>query len=257
MTQLRNSYAMIFNHLITLEYAMQNQTVVVLGGSSGIGLAVAQAAAALGAKVIICSRSAEKLEQARQAIVGEVESVAFDMTDPASVNQAFEQISSLDHLVATAVADENKKRGRFTEIDRETAHSSFDKFWGYFYAAQAAASSIQAGGSITLLSGASAFKPPKSGMSVLASVNGAIATLGRALAIELAPIRVNVVSPGAVDTPVWNEQERTSLIHWMQESLPVQQIGTPEHIAQSVLYCMTNPYTTGIILHVDGGLMLT
>jgi NAD(P)-dependent dehydrogenase (short-subunit alcohol dehydrogenase family) len=235
---------------------MQNQTVVVLGGSSGIGLAVAQAASKLGAKVVICSRSAEKLEQSRQTIQGDVEAIAFDMTDLTSVNQAFEQIGSLDHLVATAVADENKKRGRFTDLDRETAHSSFDKFWGYFHAAQAAVPRIKPGGSVTLLSGASAFKPPSSGMSVLASVNGAIATLGRALAIELAPIRVNVVSPGAVDTPVWDEQQRNSLVKWMQESLPVQHVGTPEDIAQSVIYCMTNRYTTGVILHVDGGLML-
>jgi NAD(P)-dependent dehydrogenase (short-subunit alcohol dehydrogenase family) len=175
---------------------MQNQTVVVLGGSSGIGLAVAQAASALGAKVIICSRSAEKLEQAQQTIQGDVDVIAFDMTDPMSVNRAFEQIGSLDHLAATAVADENKKRRRFTELNRETAVSSFDKFWGYFHATQAAVSRINPGGSITLLSGASAFKPPSSGMSVLAAVNGAIATLGRALAIELAPIRVNVVSCG-------------------------------------------------------------
>jgi NAD(P)-dependent dehydrogenase (short-subunit alcohol dehydrogenase family) len=124
---------------------MQGQTVVVLGGSSGIGLAVAQAASALGAKVFICSRSAEKLEQARQTISGDVEAIVFDMTDPMSVNRAFEQIGTLDHLVATAVADENKKRGRFTELDRETAHSSFDKFWGYFHATQAAVPRINPG----------------------------------------------------------------------------------------------------------------
>lgn len=235
---------------------MQNQKVVILGASSGIGLAVAQASAQLGAQVVICSRSREKLEQAKQLISGQVEIMPFDMTDQQAVQAAFNQIESLDHLVATAAADENKNRGRFVELDTTVVRGSFDKFWGYFHTAQAAVPYLNPQGSITLLSGASAFKPPKSGMSVLASVNGAVATLGRALAVELAPIRVNVVVPGAVDTSVWTPEERKSLVTWMREELPARHIGAPIDIAQSVIYLMTNLYTTGTTLHIDGGLSI-
>lgn len=235
---------------------MQNQKVVILGASLGIGLAVAQASAQLGAQVVMCSRSREKLEQAKQLISGQVEVVPFDMTDQQAVQAAFNRIGSLDHLVATAAADKNKNRGRFADLDAMVVRRSFDKFWGYFYAAQAAVPYFSSQGSITLLSGASAFKPPKSGMSVLASVNGAVATLGRALAVELAPIRVNVVVPGAVDTSVWTPAERESLVAWMREELPARHVGTPTDIAQSVVYLMTNLYTTGVTLHVDGGLSI-
>lgn len=235
---------------------MQNQKVVILGASSGIGLAVAQASAQLGAQVVMCSRSRDKLEQAKQFVSEQVEIVPFDMTDQQSVRAAFNQIGSFDHLVATAAADENKNRGQFVELNATIVHSSFDKFWGYFYAAQAAVPLLNLQGSITLLSGASAFKPPKSGMSVLASVNGAVATLGRALAVELAPIRVNVVVPGAVDTSVWTPAERESLVTWMHEELPARHVGTPTDVAQSVIYLMTNLYTTGTTLFVDGGLSI-
>jgi NAD(P)-dependent dehydrogenase (short-subunit alcohol dehydrogenase family) len=235
---------------------LRNKRVVIVGASSGIGLAVAQSCSAQGAHVILCSRSAEKLERARITLSGSAETSAFDMLNSSEVEQAFVGIGTLDHLLLTAVADENARRKPFRQLDMTTAQRSFDKFWGYFTVLQAAVPRMPATGSITLLSGASAFKPPKEGMAVLASANGAVATLGRALAAELAPIRVNVVSPGVVDTGVWADDQRISLATWAQESLPTRHLGQPEDIAHSIIFLMNNPYVTGIILHIDGGLNL-
>jgi NAD(P)-dependent dehydrogenase (short-subunit alcohol dehydrogenase family) len=238
---------------------LANQKVVIIGASSGIGLAVSHAVAREGANVVMCSRSLETLNHAKATVLGNVEGFAVDMTQESEVGQLFTQIGELDHLVITAAAHELDRRGRFAELATEQAQRSFDKFWGYFYVTRAAASKISSGGSITFLSGMSALKPAKEGMAVLAAVNGAIATLGRSLAIELAPIRVNVVAPGVVDTAVWDtlsEADYNSMITSMQQSLPVRRVGTAEDIAQSVIYLMTNLYTTGVVLPVDGGLLL-
>jgi NAD(P)-dependent dehydrogenase (short-subunit alcohol dehydrogenase family) len=237
-----------------------NKKIVIIGGSSGIGLAVTKAVIEQEAQVVVCGRSPEKLEQTKKIIGKNVETIPVDITKQEEVVRLFKQIELFDHLVITAATNENSKRGSFLKLDSATAHRSFDKFWGYFYAAQAAVPNINPGGSITLFSGASAFKPPKHGMAVLASVNGAVATLAKALAIELAPIRVNVVSPGIVDTPVWdsmNADNRAALMTWAKESLPTQHIGQPFDIAQGVLYLMNNRYTTGTVLHIEGGLLLT
>ncbi|NJR49756.1 MAG: SDR family oxidoreductase [Leptolyngbyaceae cyanobacterium CSU_1_3] len=240
--------------------SLENKTVVIIGASSGIGLALTHAIAREGAIVIMCSRSIDKLNHARETILGNVEVIAVDVTQESDVINLFAQIDSLDHLIITAATNELENRERFTELSTDKAQRSFDKFWGHFYAAREAAPKIALGGSITFFSGLSAFKPAKQGMAVLAAVNGAIATLGRSLALELAPIRVNVVAPGVVDTAVWDslsEAEYNAMIVGMQQSLPARHVGTADDIAQSVLYLMTNPYTTGIVLTVDGGLLLT
>jgi NAD(P)-dependent dehydrogenase (short-subunit alcohol dehydrogenase family) len=239
--------------------SLANQKVVIIGASSGIGLAVAHVVAREGANVVMCSRSLKTLNHAKATISGDVTGFAVDMTQESEVVQLFDQIGTLDHLVITAAANELDHRGRFTELTTEQAQRSFDKFWGHFYVARAAAPKLASGGSITFFSGVSALKPAQEGMAVLAAVNGAIATLGRSLAIELSPIRVNVVAPGVVDTAMWDtlpEADYNSMITSMQQSLPARRVGTAEDIAQSVVYLMTNAYTTGVVLPVDGGLLL-
>lgn len=227
--------------------------VLVVGGSSGIGLAVARAVAAEGAHVLIASRSAQKLEKAKAQVDGDAQTWPVDFSEEESVINFFGNVGALDHLVVTA---SEELVGPFLDLNSTIARRQFDsKYWVQYYAAKYGAPKLTDGGSITLFSGAASARPRPS-YSALASVNGAIEALGRALAVELAPTRVNVVSPSIIDTPVHTrlpDNERAAFFNSMVGSLPVQRIGTPEDVAQSVLYCMANGYTTGTILHVDGG----
>ncbi len=242
-----------------MQNLVEGKQVVILGGASGIGLAVASLSAEMGAKVTLLGRSPEKLHTARESIGHDADARVLDMLDEAAVNRVFRQLPSVDHLVLTAAADENANRAPFQQLDTARAQHSFSKFWGYFFVSRAAAGRIAKDGTITLFSGESAFKPPKEGMSVLSAVNGAVATFARALAAELAPVRVNAISPGIVNTGVWGEEQskpRDEQRSWAETTLPTRRMGQPEDVAQAVLYLMTNPYTTGTVLHVDGGLSL-
>ncbi len=236
-------------------------TVVVVGASSGQGLAVSRAAAAHGARVVMASRTASTLQAAAAEIEGDVASIVTDMLDPASIAALFESVGELDHLVVTAVADEVKNRCRFVEMTDEIASRSLDKFWGSFNAARAAAPRIRAGGSITLTSSVAAFNPPADGgFAVMNAASAAVNTLGRSLAAELKPVRVNVIAPGVVDSGVWNamsEQDRNHFRSDYGKSLPVGHIGQPGELAAAFIYMMTNTYTTGTVLPVDGGALLT
>lgn len=235
---------------------LQGKRVAVVGGSSGIGMAVAVLSTTAGAQVTLISRSEPKLREAQASFATPPDVLPLDMLDEAAVNAAMAQLGPIDHLVLTAVADENARRKPYATLDTVTAQQTFGKFWGYFFLTRATAPYLQPGGSITLVSGASALKPAKSGTAMLAAVNGAVATLGRALAVELAPIRVNVVTPGAVDTPVWTADQRAGLVAWAEQALPVARLGQPDDIARSIVFLMTNPYATGVNLIVDGGLLL-
>ncbi len=237
--------------------ALQNKTVVVIGASSGIGAAVARLAAEQGAKVVMLSRSADKLAAAAKGISGQVQTVAVDMLDEVGLVRSVSSLETIDHLVLTAVADENKRRNAIAALTSEQMERSLDKLRGFFFAVRAAASKMtQHGGSIVLTSGASALKPPKEGMSILAAVNASVIAFGHALALEMAPIRVNTITPGVVDTPVWNADERARIKVWAESSeLPAQRFGQPSDIAEAVLFLMMNPYVTGHNLVVDGGLV--
>jgi NAD(P)-dependent dehydrogenase (short-subunit alcohol dehydrogenase family) len=237
---------------------LSDKRIVVVGGSSGIGLATVRATAREGADVIMVSRNADKLEAAKHGIAGRVSSRAVDMLDVAAVHALLDELKFMDHLVLTAVANESKLRGRVVEITDETFERSLDKFRGFFHFVRAAAPKIRPSGSITITSGDSALKPPREGMSVLAAVNAAVATFSRALSLELAPVRVNAVSPGVVDTSVRSPAEREQVKAWAESAqLPAQHFGQPDDIAHAMIFLMTNPYVTGHLLVVDGGLVAT
>jgi len=238
--------------------SLVGKTILVVGASSGIGLATARQTAALGAHVVMISRSLEKLEEAARTVDGSREMHAMDMLDEAAVADLLSKINTIDHLVLTAVADENKRRGRLRDLTMEQMERSFDKFRGYFLVARAASQKVAMKGSITFISGASALKPPRDGMSVLAAVNAAIVTFARALALELAPVRVNVVTPGVVDTGVWDAEQRLRTKAWAESAdLPAQRFGQPDDIAEAIVFLMNNPYMTGHNLVIDGGLTAT
>ena len=233
--------------------SIEGKTVVVIGGSSGIGLATAKAAAAAGARVVIAGRSQARLETAQAAAGAEVEGRLLDITDPGAVRRFFESLDRVDHLVVTTVA---RAGGPILELDLEAARRAFEtKFWGALEAVRAAVPRLGWEGSITLTAGAAAWSPMPGG-AITAAVNGAIAALVRTLAVELAPVRVNAVSPGIVRTPTWDAipaEQRTAMYEKVGRHLPAGRIGEPEDVAQAYLFLMENGFATGTVVHVDGG----
>jgi len=233
---------------------IENESAVIIGGSSGMGLAIAKEAADAGAAVIIAGRSQNKLDDARRAISGDVITHIVDLSDEGSVKKLFGSIGSFDHLV---ISGSSVKTGQLRELSLADARASMDsKFWGAYMAARYA--QIRPKGSITLFSGILS-RRPSPGLAGLAAINAAVEALGRALAVELAPIRVNVVSPGLTDTPAYatmSDDARKGMFAAVAKRLPVGRIGKPEDIASLTLELMRNSFLTGIVVDVDGGAML-
>ncbi|MEU5994645.1 SDR family oxidoreductase [Spirillospora sp. NPDC047418] len=230
-------------------------SVVVLGGSSGIGLATARSALAAGAEVTIASRSRERLAQTAADLPGS-RAVPCDMRDENQVKGLFAAVGRIDHLVITAA---EVGIGPALEVEKADVQCNFDtRVWGSFFAAKHAAPRMTAGGSITLMSGVAAWRGLP-GEAVGAASVGAIEAFGRALAVELAPIRVNTLCPGLVDTTLLDEvlgDQRNSIVQHFAEKLLVGRIGKPAEIAHAALFLMTNGYVTGTTLHIDGGHLL-
>ena len=235
---------------------LQGQRVVVIGGSSGMGLAAAKMAASEGATVVIASRSAEKLQRAKAQIQGNVEVFTVDVTQEGSVKEFFSKVGEFNHLTTPG---NEAAMGRFLDLDIQKAKAAFDsKFWGQYRAAKYGAPKMRPNGSITFFAGIWSQRPVLGG-SVVTAINSAIEGLGRALALELAPIRVNTVSPGIVDTPIYSgmtPEKREAMFKEIAASIPAKRIAKPEEIAQTVLYLMSNGYSTGNTLYVDGGTTL-
>ncbi|MFC1579514.1 SDR family oxidoreductase [Thermodesulfobacteriota bacterium] len=236
--------------------SLKEKKAVVIGGSSGIGMAISKTLLDEGSHLVIASRSSEKLKKAKHALGGDTEVHQVDVTREDDVRQCFEEIGPFDHLVCTAVAGANAP---FLEMDTAVAKAVFEtKFWGQYYAAKYGAHHITQGGSITLFSGVAA-KRPVDGLSALAAANGAIEALCRSLAVELGPIRVNAVSPAVIDTPQYSrmpDDKRKKYLEQYGSRLPVKRLGAPEDVAQTVLHLISNGYTTGTLAEVNGGYRL-
>lgn len=232
---------------------LNNKKIVIVGGSSGIGLASAKKAVDQGANVIIVSRSNEKLDQAKKEIGSDVAAYAADMTDENEMKELFAKIGTFDHLVVTAGT---ATYGNFLETEVSEARDLFDhKFWGQYITTKYGVPRLSEEGSVTLFSGVVAFKAMV-GSAALGAVNASIANLGQTLALELAPIRVNVVSPGIIDTPSrygMAEDERKEFYQDMANQLPLKRVGQSEDVADSVIYLMKNSFVTGEIVHNEGG----
>ncbi|WP_242217612.1 SDR family oxidoreductase [Bacillus cereus group sp. BfR-BA-01380] len=232
---------------------LNNKKIVIIGGSSGIGLETARLAIMHGSEVIIASRSEEKLQRAKDQLGGNVTIHVLDTTQEQQVQSFFKQVGTIDHLVVTAAETSG---GSFIDTDTAAARQLFEnKFWGQFYAAKYGAPNIAGNGSITLFSGVVAYKS-MIGSATLGAVNAAVSNLGQTLALELAPIRVNVVSPGIIDTPSRSkmaEAARNKFYTDLGNKLPAGRVGKAEDVAQAVLYAMQNGFVTGTVLHVEGG----
>jgi len=234
--------------------SIEAQSVVIIGGSSGIGLAIAKEAVDAGADVTIAGRSQSKLEQARQAISGDVSTHAVDVSDEESVKGFCSKVGPVDHLVITG---SSVKTGSLRELSLADARASMDsKFWGQYMAARYA--QIRPKGSITLFSGILS-RRPLAGLASLAAINAAVEALGRALAVELAPVRVNVISPGLTDTPAhaaMPENVRRGIFAAAAKRSLVGRVGKPEDIASLALELMCNSFMTGVVVDIDGGGLL-
>ena len=228
--------------------------VVILGGSSGIGLATAQAVAEKGASVVIASSRQARVDAALAILPTGAAGHALDLTDEQSVKAFFAGLGPFDHLVYSA--GESLQLGPLADTDISTARSFFNvRYWGAYMTAKYGAPSIRSGGSIVFTSGTAGMRP-RSGWSLGASVCSAMEGLTRALALELAPIRVNVVAPGMVKSPLWAnipEAERETLFRQAGQRLPVGHVGEVDEIAAAYLYLMQQTYGTGQVLVVDGG----
>src|ERR1700740_667251 len=236
---------------------LSGKRIVVFGGSSGIGLAVAQQAAAQGATAIIASSNADRVRQTVATFDGKAEGHALDLSNERDIQNFFQKIGDFDHLVFTA--GDTLQLNELAATDLTKARHAFElRYWAALAAVKYASPHIRKDGSIVLTTGVAGQRPHK-GWTVVASVCGTIEALTRALAVELAPIRVNAVSPGVVRTNLWqsmNADAREQLYESVGNSLPVGRGGEPYGIAQAYLFLMQEGFSTGQTVVVDGGTVL-
>jgi NAD(P)-dependent dehydrogenase (short-subunit alcohol dehydrogenase family) len=233
-----------------------NSRILIVGGSSGMGLALAKRSLAIGAEVIIVGRNEDRLKHASVELQSlALSTIAVDITREGQVADLFERVGRLDHIVSTA-ADIEGAYELLPSLDLRAAQKVVEsKLYGPLLLAKYGAPVLSSSGSITFTSGIAAYRPSARG-SVVAAVNAGLEGLVRALAVELAPIRVNAVSPGWVDTPIWTSvagNKKDETLGAMAKRLPVGRVGQPDDIADAISFLMGNAFTTGTILHVEGG----
>src|ERR1700735_296260 len=231
--------------------------ITVLGGSSGIGLAVAQQAVALGATSIIASSNADRVKQAVATLDGKAEGHALDLSNERDIQNFFQKIGDFDHLVFTA--GDTLQLSDLAATDLTKARHAFElRYWAALAAVKYASPHIRKGGSIVLTTGVAGRRPHK-GWTIAASVCGTVEALTRALAVELAPIRVNAVCPGIVRTNLWQNMDadaREQLYESVGKSLLVGRVGEACEIARAYLFLMQEGFSSGQIVVVDGGAVL-
>jgi len=237
--------------------SLSGQRVVILGGTSGIGLATARLAAQHDAEVIVASRNPASVERAQSRLPAGAQGVVTDLTDAGAVAAFFDKVGDFDHFVYTA--GEPLTLMRLDELDLNAARDFFTlRYFGALAAVSAAVAHLRPGGSVVLTTGIAAERPGP-GWTVAASICGAVNSMVRAMAVELAPLRVNAVSPGVVRSPLWSamsEQDREALYAQTAASIPLARVGEVDDIAEAYLFLMRQRFATGTIVTVDGGTVL-
>ncbi len=233
---------------------LTDQRVVILGGTSGIGLATASRLAEAGAQVVIAGRSAERLQQALADLKGTVTGEVVDATSREEVESLFRRLGAFDHLVLTLASHEGM--GDFRTLDFAMLHGVFEaKFWPQLSAAQASLDYLRKDGSLTLVTAVTGHTA-YAGATGFAAVNGALEAVVPTLALELQPLRVNAVAPGGVDTPFWGEwpdEMRAEFFAQAAAVVPVKRIGRAEDVASVIAMLIDNTFMTSNIIDCDGG----
>jgi len=226
---------------------------LVFGGTSGIGLATAIQLAALGSEVISISRKPEKAGDELKGISLQ----QCDVRDRKALAELFQELAPFDILVSTATGG-TRSLGPFLEMDMDGYQASFDKLWGYANVVHFGAQHMSKEGAIVLVSGAPA-RRPKTGQVSLSSVGSAVEAMVKTVAPELAPRRINVVSPGFIDTPMTpiEGKERETLFKERTSDHPIPRAGTAKEVAQGILFAIQNDFVTGTTIDVDGGWLLS
>lgn len=236
---------------------LNEQRIVVLGGTSGIGFAVAKAASAARAQVVVGSSSRARVAAAVAALGADAEGRAVDLSDETATRAFFEEVGEFDHLVYTA-GEPLQLLG--LEADLAAVRRFFElRYWGALAAAKYGRKTVRDGGSLVFTSGTAGARPLGPGWAAASSICSAMEGLTRALAVELKPLRVNCVAPGVVKTDLWagmGEAERDAFYASEAARLPVGHAGEVEEIAESYLYLIRQTYVTGQVLYVDGGALL-
>ena len=225
---------------------------IVFGGTSGIGLATAKQLVASGAEVIAVSRAPSRAGDVPAGITLK----ACDVRDREALTQLFQEHAPFDILVSSATGG-SRSAGPFMAMDMDAFQSSFDKLWGYANIVRFGAEHLSDTGSIVVVSGTPA-RNPKPGQISLSAVGSAVEALVRGLANEIAPRRINVVSPGFIDTPIVDLQgkEREELYAKITADHAISRAGTADEVAQAILFLIQNEFVTGTTVDVDGGWLL-
>jgi NAD(P)-dependent dehydrogenase (short-subunit alcohol dehydrogenase family) len=229
--------------------------VLVLGGSSGIGLATAKAAAAAGAKVTLASRSNDKVNAAAMQVGQGAVGVPIDTTNDTALEAFFSKQPDWDHIVVSVAAG---RSAGLQDLSLQDAYGNMNaKFWTAYKTARFAR--IAPEGSLTLVSGFLSQRPNKDAL-LQGCINAALESLGRGLALALSPVRVNTVSPGLIDTPIraaMPADKKKAMLDHAAATLPARRVGQADDVADAILMLMTNPFTTGSTLFIDGGGMIS
>jgi NAD(P)-dependent dehydrogenase (short-subunit alcohol dehydrogenase family) len=241
------------------EHRFDGQRVVIIGASAGIGEASAKAFAARGAAVTITGRSKERLDQAARRIGHHVAATELDATSREALDEFFATSGTVDHLVLCA-SPGAVGVGPIATLDEADLRQAFDgKFFAHVKAIQAALPRLRRDGSVTLVTAVSA-RTAFPGTAGLAGANGALEAIVPPLAVELAPLRVNAVSPGVIDTPWWSgmpAEQRRAYFEATAAVSPVRRVGQPEDVADAIVYLADAGFVTGTVLECTGGSNLT
>ena len=229
---------------------IKNKKALVFGGTSGIGLAACEQLIDKGAEVIAISRDPSKANSVKH---NRLSFESCDVRIEENVKKIFEKHAPFDILISAATGG-SRAAGPFLEMDMLGFKSSFDKLWGYANVVRYGTSYLGSDGTIVLVSGSPA-RRMKPGQIALSAVGGAVENLVRGVANEIAPRRINAVSPGLIDTPMFSQEgeDRKIFLNSLTEANTIKRAGKPEEVAKGIIFVIENEFVTGTTVDVDGG----